>query len=119
MQFPEPLIVSTRCRSSDTPPSTSHLPDLITKAFVHTLLPHLTSPTLVVRQEMLALLQRCVTQLPASFPDLVTLSHEDPEADFFFNIAHIQLHRRSRALQRLATTIKAPSVRFKSILCCS
>lgn len=82
------------------------------KAFVHTLLPNLTAPSLVVRQEMLALLQRCVTCLPASFPDLVALAHEDPEADFFFNIAHIQLHRRSRALQKLATVIRAPAVRI-------
>ncbi|KAL4099384.1 hypothetical protein PRIC1_007190 [Phytophthora ramorum] len=29
-------------------------------------------------------------------------NHEDPEADFFYNITHIQAHRRRRALQRLS-----------------
>ncbi|RQM15063.1 hypothetical protein DD237_006167 [Peronospora effusa] len=30
-------------------------------------------------------------------------NQEDPEADFFYNITHIQAHRRRRALQRLST----------------
>lgn len=35
------------------------------------------------------------------FSDMVPLTHEDPEADFFFNVHHIQLHRRTRAFRKL------------------
>ena len=65
------------------------------------------SGVLVVRQEALSLLRRCAEMLPGTFPDLVALSHADPEADFFFNVAHIQLHRRARAFYRLAVAISA------------
>lgn len=34
---------------------------------------------------------------------------EDPEADFFYNITHIQAHRRRRALQRLGALMDAMS----------
>ncbi len=37
------------------------------------------------------------------FSDLSCLLHEDPEADFFQNVRHIQLHRRTRAFRRLAS----------------
>ncbi len=37
------------------------------------------------------------------FSDLVALGHHEAEADFFENIKHIQLHRRTRAFRKLAS----------------
>uniref|UniRef100_A0A7S3R808 U3 small nucleolar RNA-associated protein 20 domain-containing protein n=1 Tax=Dunaliella tertiolecta TaxID=3047 RepID=A0A7S3R808_DUNTE len=62
----------------------------------------LASPSMSVRQEHLMLLRTLVLQCPDKFPDLVTLtSPQDPEIDFYLNVAHVQLHRRSRALVRM------------------
>ncbi|GMH64213.1 hypothetical protein TL16_g03915 [Triparma laevis f. inornata] len=38
---------------------------------------------------------------PLLFGDLESLIKEDDEVDFFFNITHVQVHRRARALQKL------------------
>ena len=38
---------------------------------------------------------------PAKLSELHALSSTDIEVDFFANIAHLQVHRRSRALHRL------------------
>ncbi len=58
-------------------------------------------------QEHLALLRLLALRLPASFPALAPLANPDDEIDFCSNIAHIQLHRRSRALRRLAVAAAA------------
>ena len=39
----------------------------------------------------------------SQFVDLVHLSHLDPEVNFFKNVCHIQLHRRTKAFRRLIT----------------
>lgn len=56
------------------------------------------------RRESVDALSRLVRTYPRhpKFADLVCLRHEDPEADFFANVHHIQLHRRTRAFRRLA-----------------
>jgi U3 small nucleolar RNA-associated protein 20 len=47
---------------------------------------------------------------PHLYGDLARLIRDDdPELDFFLNITHVQLHRRSRALQRLRTLLNAES----------
>ena len=53
-------------------------------------------------QEHIALLRAITVSFPVVYPDLALLINEDAEVDFFNNIAHLQLHRRSRALLRLA-----------------
>ncbi|KAK9863125.1 hypothetical protein WJX84_001609, partial [Apatococcus fuscideae] len=58
--------------------------------------------TLAVRQEHVALMRAIAVSFPSLYPDLAMLTSEDAEVDFFNNIAHLQLHRRSRALLRLA-----------------
>lgn len=80
---------------------------LVSTRLYRQLLALVVSEVLVVRQEALALLRRCAEMLPETFPDLVALSHADPEADFFLNVAHIQMHRRARAFYRLAVAISA------------
>ena len=49
----------------------------------------------------MALLRGLVEAFPRQYPDLALLLDQDPELDFFNNLAHLQLHRRQRALQRL------------------
>ncbi|KAG2487780.1 hypothetical protein HYH03_013624 [Edaphochlamys debaryana] len=66
----------------------------------------LGSPTLAVRQEHLALLRALVVALPKRFPDLLPLLSDDPETDFFANVAHLQSHRRTRALNKLSKVLR-------------
>lgn len=48
------------------------------------------------------MLRTMVVTFPARFPELAALADAEEEIDFFNNIAHIQMHRRSRALARLS-----------------
>ena len=52
-------------------------------------------------QEHVGLLRALIATFPGQYGDLGLLMEEDPELDFFNNVAHLQLHRRQRALQRL------------------
>ena len=56
------------------------------------------------RQEYISVLSQLVKAFPAHprFSSMATLSHHEPEADFFENVRHIQLHRRTRAFRKLA-----------------
>ncbi|KAG1474631.1 hypothetical protein G6F56_000242 [Rhizopus delemar] len=74
----------------------------------------------VVRVEFVSLLNACVKSLPElpMFEDLVQVTGGgDDEVNFFNNIYHIQVHRRSRALLRLAelsqqATFKVSTINF-------
>ncbi|KAL4434124.1 hypothetical protein ABPG75_000565 [Micractinium tetrahymenae] len=66
----------------------------------------LPAPNLAVRQEHLSLLRQLVLAFPAQYPDLVALTDKDSEVDFLLNVAHIQLHRRARALTRLTKLLR-------------
>ena len=44
------------------------------------------------------------------FQDLFLLSHADPEVDFFLNVHHIQLHRRTRAFRKLCAVCSGGSI---------
>ncbi|KAF2495241.1 hypothetical protein BU16DRAFT_509945 [Lophium mytilinum] len=60
----------------------------------------------LVRSEYLSVLAQLVRRFPTWSPvsDLhILLAGDDDEASFFTNVLHIQQHRRSRALRRLAT----------------
>lgn len=48
------------------------------------------------------MLRTMVVKFPDRFPELAALADVEEEIDFFNNIAHIQMHRRSRALARLS-----------------
>ena len=56
-------------------------------------------------QEHLGLLRQLVRALPGRFPDLAALAGGDAETDPLLNLAHLQLHRRTRALARLAQVL--------------
>ena len=64
-------------------------------------LPLAGQPHASAAQEHVALLRELALAFPAAFPDAHHLTDADPELDFWNNVAHLQLHRRSRALQRL------------------
>ncbi len=54
------------------------------------------------------LLRALALAFPERYPDLHVLTDKDAELDFFNNVAHLQLHRRSRAFKRLAN-VSLPS----------
>jgi U3 small nucleolar RNA-associated protein 20 len=58
-------------------------------------------------QEHLDLLRLLPLKLPQHFASLAVLTNPDLEIDFCTNIAHLQVHRRSRALRRIATVAAA------------
>ena len=62
----------------------------------------------VALQEHVDLLKALALAFPAQYPDLHALTDKDAELDFFNNVAHLQLHRRSRAFKRLANVIFSP-----------
>ncbi|KAG6897519.1 hypothetical protein C0992_000745 [Termitomyces sp. T32_za158] len=78
-------------------------------AFIRTLFPRLKnglrSRNELVRAEVLSVIAYAVEkcdQLPCLLEMRVLLADGDEEANFFNNILHVQVHRRTRALRRLA-----------------
>ncbi|KAL0035339.1 hypothetical protein WJX77_001780 [Trebouxia sp. C0004] len=65
----------------------------------------MTAANLAVRQEHVILLRGLVVAFPGQYADLGLLLDKDTELDFFNNVAHLQLHRRQRALQRLTKVL--------------
>ena len=66
-------------------------------------------PLQFARLEFVSLLSSLVKCYPRHprFSDMAThLFHEDREVDFFENIRHLQLHRRTRAMRRLAAACR-------------
>ncbi|KAJ2805918.1 U3 snoRNP protein [Coemansia guatemalensis] len=58
----------------------------------------------IIKIEFLAVLRKAVRECGKYFDqlrDLATLDTSDEEANFFYNILHIQTHRRMRAIRRL------------------
>lgn len=49
---------------------------------------------------------------PLLFGDLEALIGQDDEVDFFFNVTHVQIHRRTRALLRLRKEFESSSLTF-------
>ena len=61
------------------------------------------------RHESVSILSSLVKSYPThpKFSDMAThLTHAEKEADFFENVRHIQLHRRTRAMRRLAAACR-------------
>ena len=71
----------------------------------------LRSPESAVRGEAVAAFRRLALAWPSAAPGARRLADEsDPEQDFFANMAHLQAHRRCRALRRLAGAAKSGEV---------
>ena len=66
----------------------------------------LRSPELACRREHAQLLAAVVQRCPGALPSLALLRKgDDPEADIWYNLTHVQMHRRVRALRRLAAAV--------------
>lgn len=91
-------------------PITLILPDgeayrvLILGATLSTVKEGLRSKAEFARHESISILSQLVKAYPTHtwFSDMASLSHKETEADFFENVKHIQLHRRTRAFKKLA-----------------
>jgi hypothetical protein len=66
----------------------------------------LRSTNEAVRREMVLVLWQLTRLYPGYFSALVPLVDSNPDLDFLQNVAHIQLHRRRRALTRLASLVE-------------
>ncbi|KAM8777268.1 small subunit processome component 20 homolog [Rhynchonycteris naso] len=77
----------------------------------------LKSQTENIQQDYTTLLSCLIQTFPdqPEFKDLVQLSDcHDPEMDFFENMKHIQIHRRARALKKLAKQLMEGKVMLSS-----
>ncbi|KAG6556135.1 hypothetical protein Mapa_002076 [Marchantia paleacea] len=65
----------------------------------------MSSEILVVRREWVLLLREMVLNFPdvPALKEYEGLTNKDVEADFFFNIVHLQVHRRMRAMAKFRT----------------
>uniref|UniRef100_UPI00398E4C32 small subunit processome component 20 homolog n=1 Tax=Pristiophorus japonicus TaxID=55135 RepID=UPI00398E4C32 len=81
--------------------------EVITRTLLETLRNCLKSKIESVQQEYTTLLCCLIRAFPQrlEFQDLVQLTDQDPEMDFFENMKHIQIHRRARALKKLAKQV--------------
>ncbi|POI36058.1 hypothetical protein CIB84_000191 [Bambusicola thoracicus] len=79
--------------------------ELIQHTLLESLRRGLKSKTESIQQDYTSLLSCLIQTFPANpeFRDLVQLTNcHDPDMDFFENMKHMQIHRRARALRRLA-----------------
>uniref|UniRef100_G3TAG9 UTP20 small subunit processome component n=1 Tax=Loxodonta africana TaxID=9785 RepID=G3TAG9_LOXAF len=79
--------------------------EIIHRSLLEKLRKGLKSQTESVQQDYTTLLSCLIQTFPdqPEFKDLVQLTdYHDPEMDFFENMKHIQIHRRARALKKLA-----------------
>lgn len=78
----------------------------------------LTSPDDALRTESMAVLAEVVrtSAATADIADMTCLlANGDDEANFFNNIYHVQIHRRTRAMRRLAEEAKAANISNSSL----
>ncbi|KAM6214358.1 small subunit processome component 20 homolog [Rhynchocyon petersi] len=79
--------------------------EIIHRSLLEKLRKGLKSQTESIQQDYTTLLSCLIQTFPGQpeFKDLVQLTdYHDPEMDFFENMKHIQIHRRARALKKLA-----------------
>ncbi|XP_024150464.1 small subunit processome component 20 homolog [Oryzias melastigma] len=87
--------------------------DLIQHTILDAVLKGLRSKTESVQHEYTSILACLVKNFPSrkEFRDLVQLTdYNDPESDFFEHMKHIQIHRRGRALRKLAKQLSEGTV---------
>ncbi|XP_030069682.1 small subunit processome component 20 homolog isoform X2 [Microcaecilia unicolor] len=91
--------------------------EIIQHTLLESLRKGLKSKTESVQQDYTTLLSCLVRTYPThpEFQDLVPLTdYNDPEMDFFENMKHIQIHRRARALRKLANHLTEAKVSLSS-----
>ncbi|XP_041072044.1 small subunit processome component 20 homolog isoform X2 [Carcharodon carcharias] len=90
--------------------------EVVTRTLLETLRNCLKSKIESVQQEYTTLLCCLIRTFPQrlEFQDLVQLTDHDPEMDFFENMKHIQIHRRARALKKLAKQLDEEKIALSS-----
>ncbi|XP_035875363.1 small subunit processome component 20 homolog isoform X2 [Phyllostomus discolor] len=91
--------------------------EIIHRSLLEKLRRGLKSPTESVQQDYTTLLSCLIQTFPnqPEFKDLVQLTDcHDPEMDFFENMKHIQIHRRARALKKLAKQLMEGKIMLSS-----
>ncbi|NWI16571.1 UTP20 protein, partial [Crypturellus soui] len=91
--------------------------ELIQHTLLESLRRGLKSKTESVQQDYTSLLACLIQTFPenAEFRDMVQLTNlHDPDMDFFENMKHIQIHRRARALRRLAKQLTEKKIVLSS-----
>ncbi|XP_048356593.1 small subunit processome component 20 homolog isoform X1 [Sphaerodactylus townsendi] len=91
--------------------------EIIQSTLLEALRKGLKSKTESIQQDYTSLLSCLIRAFPKhpEFQDLVQLTDcHDPEMDFFENMKHIQIHRRARALKKLAKQITEGKITLSS-----
>uniref|UniRef100_A0A8C9QSH5 UTP20 small subunit processome component n=1 Tax=Spermophilus dauricus TaxID=99837 RepID=A0A8C9QSH5_SPEDA len=91
--------------------------EIIHRSLLEKLRKGLKSQTESIQQDYTTVLSCLIQTFPdqLEFKDLVQLTHyHDPEMDFFENMKHIQIHRRARALKKLAKQLMEGKVVMSS-----
>ncbi|XP_032139103.1 small subunit processome component 20 homolog [Sapajus apella] len=91
--------------------------EIIHRSLLERLRKGLKSQTESIQQDYTTILSCLIQTFPnqLEFKDLVQLTHyHDPEMDFFENMKHIQIHRRARALKKLAKQLMEGKVVLSS-----
>ncbi|XP_069829345.1 small subunit processome component 20 homolog [Dendropsophus ebraccatus] len=91
--------------------------EIIQRTLLESLKNGLKSKVETVQQDYTTLLSNLIRTFPEhpEFSDLVQLTdYNDPEMDFFENMKHIQIHRRARALRKLAKNLTEGNVVLSS-----
>ncbi|XP_078077201.1 small subunit processome component 20 homolog [Mustelus asterias] len=90
--------------------------EVVSRTLLVTLRNCLKSKIESVQQEYTTLLCCLIRAFPQrlEFQDLVQLTDHDPEMDFFENTKHIQVHRRARALKKLAKHLDEEKILLSS-----
>uniref|UniRef100_A0A8B9NWC6 UTP20 small subunit processome component n=1 Tax=Apteryx owenii TaxID=8824 RepID=A0A8B9NWC6_APTOW len=91
--------------------------ELIQHTLLESLRRGLKSKTESIQQDYTSLLACLIQTFPANpeFRDLVQLTNpHDPDMDFFENMKHIQIHRRARALRKLAKQLTEKKIVLSS-----
>ncbi|GAA5866298.1 hypothetical protein JCM3774_006608 [Rhodotorula dairenensis] len=96
----------------------AELRSILTRVFLPGIRKVMRSRNELIRSEVLAVLGYAVEKVEgvAELQQLRVLLYDgDEEANFFNNILHIQNHRRTRALRRLADAVEAGTITSKTI----
>ncbi|NWH65197.1 UTP20 protein, partial [Geococcyx californianus] len=98
-------LTSFICRMAEIDHTEDDYKELIQHTLLESVRRGLKSKTESIQQDYTSLLSCLIQTFPTNpeFQDLVQLTNRhDPDMDFFENMKHMQIHRRARALRKLA-----------------
>ena len=90
--------------------------NIITNILFPIIKKNLYSKNPVTRQEFLILLSEIITQFPDKYKELIPFLGNDEESNFFFNINHLQIHRRQRAMIKFRSICELKEIKKKTLM---